>query len=154
MPASEPQAAAQGHCSLIILDDFSDEMYKKQTAETIMLYMKIFSHHKNLVVFYITQNVYDSNKYHRTLSLNSNYLVLFRNLCDQQQIKRLAQQIYGDKSKIVMTIYNKVMHSPHKHILLDLHPCSPHPLAIFTNVLPSDSILYEDLQKVFVPRPI
>jgi len=37
------------------------------------------SHHRNVSVVYLTQNVFDKNKYARTISLNAHYLVLIKN---------------------------------------------------------------------------
>ena len=44
-----------------------------------------FSHHRNISVLHLTQNLFDKNKYARTISLNSHYLVLFKNCRDAGQ---------------------------------------------------------------------
>ena len=36
------------------------------------------SHHRNLSVIYIVQNLFDQHKEHRTISLNAHYLVIFK----------------------------------------------------------------------------
>ena len=36
------------------------------------------SHHRNISVMHLTQNLFDKNKYARTISLSSHYLVLFK----------------------------------------------------------------------------
>jgi len=37
------------------------------------------SHHRNISILHLTQNLFDKNKYARTISLNAHYLVLFKN---------------------------------------------------------------------------
>jgi hypothetical protein len=42
----------------------------------------------------ITQNVFNRNKYYRTINLNTHYMVLFKNPRDMSQIMALAHQMY------------------------------------------------------------
>ena len=62
--------------------------------------MKVFterSHHQNISVIFMTQNIFHQGKTARTISLNTQYMVLFENARDPQQIKTLAKQMYPDK---------------------------------------------------------
>ena len=52
------------------------------------------SHHRNLSVLHLVQNVFDKNKHTRTISLNTHYLVIFKNPQDASQITHLAKQMY------------------------------------------------------------
>ena len=52
------------------------------------------SHHCNLSVLHLVQNVFDKNKHTRTISLNAHYLVIFKNPRDASQITHLAKQMY------------------------------------------------------------
>ena len=49
------------------------------------------SHHRNLSVIYIVQNVFHQGKGSRSISLNSHYLVLFKNPRDKLQVLTLAK---------------------------------------------------------------
>ena len=51
------------------------------------------SHHKNLSVFLVLQNFFNQGKHGRDISLNSHYLILFRNKRDKNIIKILGTQI-------------------------------------------------------------
>jgi len=60
--------------TMLVIDDLM--------SETNQLMADIFtkrSHHHDISVIYMTQNVFDKNKYARTISLNVHYLVLFKN---------------------------------------------------------------------------
>jgi hypothetical protein len=41
------------------------------------------SHHRNISVMYIEQNLFHKGKNHRTISLNAHYMVLFKNPRDE-----------------------------------------------------------------------
>jgi len=49
------------------------------------------SHHRNLSVIYILQNVFHQGKGSRSISLNSHYLVHFKNPRDQLQILKISE---------------------------------------------------------------
>ena len=51
------------------------------------------SHHRNLAVEYLSLNLFYNNKQTRTLSLNSHYIVLFKNARDATQVANLARQM-------------------------------------------------------------
>ena len=51
------------------------------------------SHHRNLSVIYLLQNVFHQGKINQTVSWNCKYLVLFNNPRDKMQIMTLAKQM-------------------------------------------------------------
>ena len=155
LPNREPEPSEPGHCSIAVMDDLSNELYSKDSSFQILQWFKCYSHHCNFVLFFSSQNVFESARFQRTLSLNSTYIILFRNLRDSEQVKRLARQIYTDKAKLFMQVYNKVMHSPHRHLVVDLHLCSEHPLGIFSNIIPNnESQEDKDFERAFILRPV
>ena len=73
---------------LLIVDD----MMVESGDEMLKLFTK-GSHHRNMSIVYIVQNLFDKGKHHRTISLNTHYLVCFKNPRDSTQIQTLARQI-------------------------------------------------------------
>jgi hypothetical protein len=71
----------------IILDDLMDE-----TDQSVASLFTKKSHHKNISVMYIVQNLFHRGKHHRTISHNAHYMVLFKNLTDVSQIMALAHR--------------------------------------------------------------
>ena len=59
---------------LIIINDQMDDV-DQRVANLVTKY----SHHRNLSVMLIIQNLFNRNKYHRTISLNTYYMILFKN---------------------------------------------------------------------------
>jgi len=49
------------------------------------------SHHKNLSVIFITQNLFHQYRGMQDISLNSNYIVVFKNPRDRAQIQHLVR---------------------------------------------------------------
>ena len=69
----------------LIIDDLMQESGGK--TETEYMYTKM-SHHRNISVFFVVQNLFQKNN--RTISLNTQYFFLFRNPRDGTSITHLA----------------------------------------------------------------
>ena len=99
--------------------------------------MKVFtesSHHQNISVIFMTQNIFHPGAKARTISLNTQYMVLFKNSRDRQQIKTLARQKYPDDWLTFMERFKKETNKPYGKLILDLRP----------NVLEKDRFLSDD----------
>ncbi len=102
--------------SLIVLDDLMTSAYTKSVCE---LFTK-GSHHKNISIILITQNVFHQGKFCRDISLNCKYLVLFKNPRDRSQIFPLARQVYPENPNSFVAIYNEVTSKPYGYLFMDL----------------------------------
>ena len=129
-----PTEQEQGHKRrLMIIDDLM--------AETDDRVTKLFtkgSHHRNLSVMYIVQNLFGKNKEQRTISLNSHYLVIFKNPRDASQITNLAKQIYPGKVKYVQESYKDATSVPYGYLLIDLRQDTPDHLRLRTAMFPGE----------------
>jgi len=63
-----------GEPTLLIIDDLMQE-----TNETIANMFTKGSHHRNVSVIFLAQNLFPKNNFARTMSLNVHYMVLFKN---------------------------------------------------------------------------
>ena len=68
------------HNQLIILDDLMNET--KDNSEILDIFTKK-SHHRNISIILLTQNIFAKGSCVRTMSLNSHYLILFNNPRDR-----------------------------------------------------------------------
>ena len=105
--------------SLIILDDMMDDVVNSSEM------MKVFteaSHHKNVSVIFMSQNIFHPGSRARTISLNTQYMVLFKNPRDRQQIKTLARQMYPDNWINFMERFNRATNKPYGKLIIDLRP--------------------------------
>ena len=92
------------------------------------------SHHHNLSVMFIVQNLFDKNKEIRTISLNSHYLVVFKNPRDASQITHLAKQMYPGKTKYVQEAFLDATNQPHGYLVFDLRQETPDHLRLRTDI--------------------
>jgi len=64
------------------------------------------SHHKNLSVILISQNLFHQRCDQRDICISQrNYIVVFKNPHDRVQIRHLAHQVYPDDPKFLEEAY-------------------------------------------------
>jgi len=125
-----------GEPKLVVLDDLMH-----QTDDSVAKLFTKISHHRNVSVISIMQNIFPRNKYSRDISLNSNYLVIFRNPRDEAQVARLSSQICPGKSKFFMDAYNKATSELHGYLLVDFKGDAPHS-RFMTNIFHRHPVVY------------
>ena len=96
------------------------------------------SHHRNLRVIYIVQNLLHQGKGNRSMNLNSHYLVLFKNPQDKLQILTLARQMYPGQTDFFLNQYEEAVKRPFGYLLIDLKTTTQDNCRLRTNVLPSE----------------
>jgi hypothetical protein len=117
--------------NLIILDDL---MREASESDNVLDMFTKGSHHKNASILLLTQNIFGKGKHSRTISLNSHYIILFKNPRDKSQISFLARQMYPKESKFLEEAYFDATRDAHGYILLDLKQSTPNELRIQANV--------------------
>ncbi|KAK3732616.1 hypothetical protein QZH41_000116 [Actinostola sp. cb2023] len=121
--------------NLIVIDD---QMAETSNDKRIMNLFTKGSHHRNLSVIFLCQNVYFQGKIMRTLSLNAAYLVLFKNPRDKLQITTLGKQMCPGKTDQFLHKYEAAIQRPYGYLFVDLKPNTPEECRLRTNVLPND----------------
>ena len=127
---------------LLILDDLMNE-----ADQNICNLFTRTSHHRNVSVVFITQNIFHRNRFVRTMNLNTHYIVMFKNPRDAGQVAVLARQMYPGKSKFVVEAYKDATKEPYGYLLIDLRPETDENYRIRTNIFPDD-----ERQFVYVPK--
>lgn len=127
---------------LIIIDD----LMRESDGRIVDIFTK-GSHHRNLSVFYITQNLFHQGKGQRDISLNSSYIIYFKNPRDKTQIRYLARQVSPDNSKFLEDAYRDATILPHGYLLIDLKQNTNDACRFKTNIFP-----YNKHCTVYVPR--
>ena len=117
--------------TLIVFDDLmKDATSSSQVCE---LFTE-GSHHRNLSVICLVQNLFYQNKESRTLSLNTQYLVVFKNPRDQQQVSVLASQMYPGKSGQFLQKFREATQPPFGYLLVDLKQETPENKRLKANI--------------------
>ena len=126
--------------TLLIIDDLMHE-----TNEIISKLFTRVSHHKNVSVVYLTQNLFNNNKHNRTISLNAHYMILFKNVRDATQVQCLARQMFPKKSEAMMQGYKDATGKPYGYLLVDLTQSMDDRHRLRTNIFPGE------VGEVYVP---
>ena len=131
--------------NLIIIDD------NMNLAANDLLISDLFtkkSHHKNITVLFLVQNLFPKSRYMRDISISSTYIVLMKNPREIFQIKLLSQQINGEKSNFIIDSYkDATKYKPYSYLLLDLGQTTPEFLKVRSNVLTNEypNVVYIDM---------
>lgn len=144
LPRAEDYSGDPLSAKLVIIDDL---MRESSSSDAIVDLFTKGSHHKNLSVILITQNIFHQGRGQRDISLNANYIVVFKNPRDRAQIRHLARQVFPEDSKFLEEAYHDATSAPHGYLLLDLKQSTPDEFRFRTCVFPDDSRHY-----VYVPR--
>ena len=133
-----------GHTnSLVILDDLMCQCSNDQRVSDLFTRG---SHHRGLTVMYLTQNLFPPGKLSRTISLNSHYMIVFKNPRDSLGISTLARQMYPHNTNFLLQSLQDATKKPFGYLLLDLHQLTPENMRLRTNILPGEK------QIVYVKR--
>ena len=128
---------------IIILDDLMNQFDKNKDLENLFIKQ---SHHLNISVIFAVQNLF--YKTVRTISLNTQYLILMKSPRDAQQILNLARQIFPNNPKFLTEAYNDATKQAYGYIKIDLTPDTPEQFRVQTRFTPEE---VEHLNKEFAP---
>ena len=128
--------------NLLVLDDAMGVVDKKKIAS---LFTEK-SHHRNLSVIYVVQNLFEKGPESRTVSLNAHYMVIFKNPRDASQISHLARQMYPGRGKYLQEAFVHATSKPYGYLLVDARQETPEHLRLRTKIFPGQ------LQTVYVRK--
>ena len=124
---------------ILVLDDQMTRMGDDKQHLT-----KLFtedSHHLNMTVVYLVQNVFDQGKAMRGVSLNSHYEVLFKNPRDKSQIRWLAHQMYPEDPQILTEAYQDATSKPFSYLIADHRPETPEDYRLRTGIFEGEELI-------------
>ena len=130
----DPAILSRSKPQLMVLDDLMNETKGNIVAN---LFAK-WSHHTNTSVIYITQNLFPKNKENRDISLNSKYIVVFKNPRDGQQITFLGTLM--GKQKFISEAFQVATVKPHGYLMLDLTQDAKDELRTRSQIFPDDQV--------------
>lgn len=129
--------------NLVIIDDLFSEAFSSETVKQLF----ISGRHKKCSIFLTTQNLFPpGTKHARTISLNANYLVLFKSR-DLNQIKILSSQLLGEKNSSFLSEAFEDAIKRHGYLLIDCS-CISDP----TEFLRFRSGIFDPLPVIYLPK--
>ena len=107
---------------ILVLDDLMNE--GSSDKNFLDLFTKD-SHHQQITVIYLCQDLFPTGKFVKTISCNAQYIVAFKNPRDQLGLRNLLQQSYPTQFREVLNTFRQVPDQrPFAYMVLDLHPAS------------------------------
>lgn len=131
---------------LFVLDDLLETAFSSEVVSNMFTQGR----NRNISTILITQNLFPQFSKARNISLNANYIVVFRNLRDGSSINHLAKQVAVGNSKAFSEFFLNNITQPFSYLFLDFSPKTPDILRFRENILSDQPFAYikdEDLQK-------
>jgi hypothetical protein len=126
--------------NLLIIDDLMSSAL--QSTEIMQLFC-VNAHHKNISTIMMLHNLFSKDKHSRTISLNSNYIVLFKSPRDKSQCAVLARQMYPKNPKFLIEAYDNATQDMYSHLLLDLTQKQDDQFRVQSNIFSSSRVIYQ-----------
>ena len=121
--------------SMVVLDDMMSQCSNDQRIADLFTRG---SHHNGISVLYLTQNLFPPGKLSRTISLNSHYMVVFRNPRDSLGICTLAKQMFPGHTNYLMESFRDATTKPYGYLLIDCHQLTPESVRLRASIFPGE----------------
>lgn len=132
--------------SLHVFDDLLGEM--EEHSQVLQNAFTRDCHHSGISIIYIVQNIFPKNeKGFRIMSLNVNYITLFKQPRDERQIMTVATQVRPGDTHFFMLAYEDAVSEAFGYLYLDFKAGTPKQLQISTQIFPGQQRHY------YIPDP-
>ncbi len=92
------------------------------------------SHHRNLTVINLTQNLFPQGRNSVTQRRNTHYMVIFKSPTSQDQIRTLASFMFPGKVCQFLDTYQEATSKPHGYLVIDSKQNTPDDERLKTNI--------------------
>lgn len=116
--------------SIVVIDDFMQKV-----DQDIVDLFTVLCHSYHISVFLMSQNVFPQNKLFRDISLNSTYIVLFKNPRDSSQIRHFANQFSPNDIRWLVEAFRECTKKPYSYLMFDHHQRSDDDVRVLSNFL-------------------
>ena len=118
----------------VVFDDYLDEV-----GPALKHLFTVLTHHYNCFTIFLSQTLFDKTKDLRTLSINTQYMVLFNNPRDQMSISQLAKQVFPGKVDLLNQAYKKATKGrAYGYLLLDFHQRQDDQIRLRSHIFPKE----------------
>ena len=102
---------------VMVLDDLMAEGGKDK--QVLDLFTKD-SHHRNITVLYLTQDLFPPGKFSKTINRNAHYLIAFKHPRDQTGIRNVLTQAFPTDWRDKLDLFQQVTSRPFGYLMLML----------------------------------
>ena len=124
---------------VIVIDDFAQEMVNSRDLTN---FLSKHSHHRNISLIVLSQNLFWAGKETRTQSLNYHYICLMRQSRDYKQIRTLGRQLTQKENeyRAFLEAYNEATNSRlFAYLLISMHPRDDKRLLLRSTIFPEEA---------------
>ena len=115
--------------SMLVIDDLVLST-NQDVAEMFIL----GSHHRQVSIFFLTQNLFPNCNLFRTMSANAHYFVIFQNQRNFRQVMTLARQVFvGKDVNRIVNAYKRAGETSRGFIILSFSALLPKELTVVTD---------------------
>ena len=133
---------------VLVLDDLMEE--GGQDKRVLDLFTKD-SHHRNITVLYLTQDLFPPGKLFETINRNAHYIVAFKNPRDQTGIRTILLQAFSDRWRQVLRLFKCITSHPFGYLMLDVHPALDDRYRLWSHLTPREDQAQVHTSPVDVP---
>ena len=132
----EVEIFADGTHVIVILDDLMNNISKNKDIQDMFTRG---SHHLNVTIIYLIQNLFQNGPTSRTIAINTHVMILMKNPRGKSQIITLASQTgYG---KTLVEAYEKATSVPYGYLVLNMSPRASEEERMLTHIFPPDYVI-------------
>jgi hypothetical protein len=121
--------------NLIIFDDLMTEI--GNNTKVVNLFTR-GSHHDNITIISIIHNLFNQQKYSKTIGLNSRVIICFKSPRDNQQMDYFGRQIFPRNKHFLSSALDQANYKPYGYIIIDLQPQTPDSLRVRSGIFPGE----------------
>ncbi len=125
--------------SILICDDLMEVAYSND--ELTRAFTK-YVHHKSFSIILITQNLFFQGKTSRTITLNTQYIILYKSPRDAMQIMVLGRQIFPGNTKYFMECYQDATNQPFGLLMIDFKAKTPERFRLRSGLFSDHQVVY------------
>ena len=119
---------------IVVFDDYLDEV-----GAALKHLFTVLTHHHNCFTIFLSQTLFDKTKELRTLSINTQYMVLFNNPRDRMSVSQLAKQVFPGKINLLNQAYQQATQGrAYGYLLLDFHQRQDDCIRVRSHIFPKE----------------
>ena len=127
----------KGQPGILVIDDL---MAEGGNSKELQVIFTKFSHHKDLTVIYLTQDLFPAGCYNKTISRNFHYIVAFNNPRDGTGLRNLLVQAFPGQWRTVLDTTQRLLDRHRDYVMFDFHSEAPNGMRVYTDVLKRDGV--------------
>ena len=119
---------------VVVFDDLMTELSKDRD---MVKFVTVNCSHNRITMIVLLHNIFQPGL--RTLSINTHYVVLFKNKRDTLQVEMFGRRVMKDRVKFFFECYRKATQQAYGYLLVDMHPRSEDSYVLRTRIFPNET---------------